>query len=95
MISDHQTRNTEERQRDSSLSFIFKNSHTLGVHTACCFSSVQLAAPLAMKDTGGEVKRHRADVKESIIPMDLVSKAVISRFSDLLNDGGKHTPAPR
>lgn len=34
IIRDHQTGNTEERQRDSALSFIFKTSHMLELHAA-------------------------------------------------------------
>lgn len=36
------------------------------------------------------VKRRRDNVKESIILTDLASKAIISKFSELMNDGGKH-----
>lgn len=89
-IRDHQTRNTEERQHDSSLSFIFKNSHMLELHAAfllCSWHSI------GNEKLVGNVRRRWVDVKEPIMVMDLVSKAIISKFSELMNDGGKQTPA--
>lgn len=46
-----------------------------------------------MGDLVENVQRCQAKVKESIILMDLVSKAIISTFSELMSDGGKETPA--
>lgn len=54
---------------------------------------MQPAAALAMGELVENMKRHQANVKESIILMDLVSKAIISTFSELMNDGEKETPA--
>lgn len=53
---------------------------------------MQPAAALAMGDLVENVKRRQANVKESIILMDVVSKAIISTFSELMSDGGKETP---
>lgn len=43
----------------------------------------------------GDEKRHGANVKESIIVMDQVSKAFISKFSELMNGGGNQTRPPK
>jgi len=42
---------------------------------------------------GGSVEQCRAHVKESSILMDLASKPTILKFSELINNGRKQTPA--
>lgn len=68
--------------------------------TTCCCSPTQLATPLATPlargapgGQRGSVEKRQVDVKESIILMDLASKAIISKFSERMNDGRKHTTA--
>lgn len=43
--------------------------------------------------TTRKCKKIPGDVKESIILMDLASKAIISKFSELMNDRRKQTSA--
>lgn len=95
MISEHQTRKTEE-QHDSSLSFIFKTfiQEEFKPHAAVLPQSWQDHwQGQKLVDKCGSVEKRRADVKESIILIDLASKAIISKFSELMSNGRKQTPA--
>ena len=93
MISDHQTRNTEEQQCDSSLPFIFKNSHAAEFKPPAAFLLRSWQHHWQWEKLVENVKRRQANIKESIILMDLVSKAITSTLRELMNDGGKETPA--
>lgn len=91
MASDNQMRNTKQQQHDSSLS---SKTHMLGSsnRTMLFFHAAGGTTGNGRK-TGRKYEKTPGQLKESLILLHLVSNTIISKYSGLMSDGEKQTPA--